>query len=60
MKGQIRNFEIKGQQFKVWSDFIQRGTFAENERGEVKQISYSGYIHAERTVKKAIKNYFFN
>ena len=60
MKGQTRNFEVKGQQFKVWSDFIQRGTFAENEQGEVKRLSGGGYISAERTVKRAIRVAFFN
>lgn len=60
MRTNVRNIEVKGQQFKVWSDFIQRGTFAENENGEIKQLHGSGYIHAERTVKKAIRTAYFN
>lgn len=60
MKGNVRNIEVNGRQFKVWSDFIERGTFAENENGEVKQLKGGGYISAERTVKKAIKRYFFS
>ena len=60
MKGNVRNIEVNGRQFKVWSDFIERGTFAENENGEVRQLKDGGYISAERTVKKAIKRYFFS
>lgn len=60
MKGNVRNIEVNGRQFKVWSDFIERGTFAESENGEVKQLKGRGYISAERTVKKAIKRYFFS
>lgn len=45
---------VKGQKYKVWSDFDRRGCFAENEAGEVKQISWSGYISNELTVRKAI------
>jgi len=60
MKANLRNIEVKGQQFKVWSDYIERATFAESESGEIKKLRSSGYIHAERTVKKAIKTMFFN
>lgn len=60
MKANVRNIEFNGCQFTVWSDYIARGTFAENEKGEVKQLIGSGYISAERTVKKAIKREFFS
>lgn len=49
---------VNGKTFKVWSDFIMRGTFAEDENGTVKQISYSGYIRNDLTVRKAIATAF--
>lgn len=60
MKANVRNIEVNGCQFTVWSDFIERGTFAENEKGEVKRLRGSGYISSERTVRKAIKTMFFS
>ena len=54
MKGQIRTTTIAGKQYKVWSDFIARATFAEDESGTIKAISTSGYIHNDLTVRKAI------
>lgn len=54
MKGQIRVTAVAGKQYKVWSDFIARATFAENENGEVKKLCGSGYIHNDLTVRKAI------
>lgn len=44
--------------FKVWSDFIQRGMFAEDENGTVKQIKSSGYLSNELSIRKAISNAF--
>lgn len=50
-----RTTTVKGTTYRVWSDFDARGTFAKNmETLEVKQISYSGYIHNDLTVRKAI------
>lgn len=54
MKGQVRMNQVAGKQYKVWSDFIARATFAEDENGVVKQISGSGYITNDLTVRKAI------
>ena len=54
MTGQIRTTTVEGRTYKVWSDFVARGTFAEAEDGTVKQISSSGYIHNDLTVRKAI------
>ena len=54
MKGTVRTVTVGGKEYKVWSDFILRGTFAEDENGEVRQLSGSGYIHNELTVRKAI------
>ena len=50
IKGKTTIAVVAGKKYKVWSDFIARGTFAENEAGEVKQISFNGCI-------KNIKNY---
>lgn len=58
MKVNYRMATVGGKSYKVWSDFIARGTFAENEAGEVKQLSYSGYIHSDLTVRKAIARCF--
>lgn len=54
MKGQIKTTTVEGKTYKYWSDFIARGTFAENEDGNVIQISFSGYISNDLTVRKAI------
>lgn len=40
--------------FKVWSDFIMRCTYAEDENGEVKCIHGSGYLSNELSIRKAI------
>lgn len=58
MKGQVRICTVMGKQYKVWSDFIKRGSFAEDSDGVVKQISWSGYIHNDLTVRKAIAGAF--
>lgn len=58
MKRQVRTFNVKGHSFSVWSDFIMRATYAENENGVTKQLSGGGYISAERTIKNAIKRVF--
>ena len=54
MKSNLRETSVAGKIYKVWSDFIARGTFAEDENGVVKQISFSGYISSDLTVRKAI------
>ena len=54
MKGQITVHQVAGKQYKVWSDFIARATFAEAEDGTVKKLCDSGYIHNDLTVRKAI------
>ena len=58
IKGKTTTVIVAGKEFKVWSDFIARGTFAENEAGEVKQISFNGYIKNNQTVRKAIQSAF--
>lgn len=54
MTSKATMYQVAGKQYKVWSDFIKRCTFAEDENGEVKAISGSGYIHNDLTVRKAI------
>lgn len=55
MKGTVRTTTIKGVVYEVWSDFIDRATYAKNtETNEVKRIHSSGYIKNDLTVRKAI------
>lgn len=54
----VREAQVAGQKFTVWSDFIARATFAENSEGVMKAIRTSGYIHNELTVRKAIATAF--
>jgi hypothetical protein len=55
MKSNLRTTTVQGTEFRVWSDFIARATFAENtETGEVKAISSSGYLSADLSIRKAI------
>lgn len=49
-----RTTHVNGKKFEVWGDFIKRGTFAKDENGTVKQLSASGYISNDLTVRKAI------
>lgn len=58
MRGHTTIHTVMGKEFKVWSDFCARGTFAEDENGQVKQLSGSGYIHNDLTVRKAIAIHF--
>lgn len=56
MKGTVKIITMnKGTRtFKVWSDFIMRCTYAEDENGEVKCIHGSGYLNNELSIRKAI------
>lgn len=54
MKGAVTMHQVAGKQYKVWSDFMARATFAEDENGTVKKLCGSGYIHNDLTVRKAI------
>ena len=55
MKNLIEQTTVNGKTYEVWSDFRKRGTFAKDENGETKQISYSGYVSKDLTVRKAIQ-----
>ena len=54
MIGTVRKTTVEGKTYKVWSDFMKRGTYAENEDGEVKALCGSGYMSNDLTVRKAI------
>jgi hypothetical protein len=57
--GNTTNRKVAGQTFETYSDFSRRGTFARNtETGETRQISWSGYVHNDLTVRKAIASAF--
>ena len=59
MTGTTRNTTVNKQAFIFWADFIRRGTMAQNvATGETKQISFSGYVHKDLTVRKAIASKF--
>lgn len=58
MTGTIQNITVGGKVYKVWSDFIMRSTYAENENGEVKRIKSSGYLSNELSIRKAIAIFF--
>ena len=56
--GTTRVTTVEGHRYEVWSDFRERCTFAQDEEGEFKAISTSGYIHKDLTVRKAIASRF--
>lgn len=58
MIGTVKNITVGGKVYKVWSDFIMRATYAENENGEVKSIKSSGYLSNELSIRKAIAIFF--
>jgi hypothetical protein len=54
-----RRYQAAGLYFHTKSDFNRRGTFAGNkETGEIRQIIWSGYIHNDLTVRKALASAF--
>lgn len=58
-EGSRTKTKVSNQEFEVWGDFRKRGTMAKNlKTGEIKQISYSGYISNDITVRKAIAQKF--
>lgn len=54
MTGTIQITTVEGKIYKVWSDFIARVTFAEDEKGNKKTIRENGYISNDLSVRKAI------
>ena len=45
---------VQGETYTVWDNYKLRGTFAQNEAGEVRVIKSSGYLSNDLAVRKAI------
>lgn len=54
MKGTIKTTTVCGKTFKVWSDFMAKGTYAEDENGEIKRIAGGSYLRNDLTIRKEI------
>lgn len=54
MRGTIHMTTVEGKNYKYWSDFMARATFAEDEDGIVKRVHGNGYITKDLTARKAI------
>ena len=58
-KRNIRTTSVQGIAYEVWSDYIQRATFAKNTiTGEEKAIKSSGYLSNDLSERKAIAVHF--
>lgn len=53
-----KTVQVNGKTYKVWGDTTYRGTFAEDEHGNVLPIMGSGYLTKELSQRKAIANKF--
>lgn len=54
MTGTTTKHTVQGKTYEVWSDFIQRATYAKSEDGDIRRLCGSGYIHNDLTIRKAI------
>lgn len=55
----IQKTIVAGITFIFYPDFIDRCTYAQNtDTKEIRQISWSGYINSDLTVRKAIAREF--
>lgn len=54
MTGTVKTTTVQGKTYKVWSDFIMRATYAEDENGTVKAIRCNGYLSNDLSIRKAI------
>ena len=55
MKSTMRTTTVCGEKFNVWSDYIERATFAQNaETGETRVIRDGGYLSNDLSTRKAI------
>lgn len=52
--GRLHCTSVEGRQYTYWAVPMLRGTFAESEEGEIKQIHGSGYITNDLTARKEI------
>lgn len=53
-----KTVQVNGKTYKVWGDTNYKGTFAEDENGNVLPIHGSGYLTKELSQRKAIANKF--
>jgi hypothetical protein len=58
MKASEKEILVKGSEYKIYSDFIKRATFAIAPDGTEKMIYGGGYISNPTTVRKAVKAAF--
>lgn len=54
MKSSIKTTTVAGKTYKVWGDFMKRGTFAADENGTEKRICGGSYLTNDLTIRKAI------
>lgn len=54
MKSTIKTTTVAGKTFTVWSDYMKRGTYAEDENGTEKRIAGGSYLTNDLTIRKAI------
>lgn len=54
MKSQFKQIQVNGQIYNVWSDYVRKCTFAQNQNGEIKTLKSSGYIINDLTIRKSI------
>lgn len=54
MKANKKMTTVQGRQYSVWSDYIMRATYAEDENGVAKCIKGSGYLSNDLSIRKAI------
>lgn len=53
-----RTTTVHGETFTAWDNYLYRGTFAQNEAGEVRKIKAHGYISSDLNLRKAIAKSF--
>lgn len=54
MTGTIKTTSVQGTEYKVWSDFIKRVTFAVNTVTGEKKIISESYLKNDLSIRKAI------
>lgn len=54
MKSNLKTTTVAGKTFTVWSDYMKRGTYAEDENGETRRIAGGNYLVNDLTIRKAI------
>lgn len=54
MRSTITTTTVAGKTFRVWADYMTRGTYAADENGNEKRIAGGGYLRNDLTIRKAI------